>query len=85
MNIKRGECVGIRGTSGSGKSTLFNLMLGFLEPISGEIRIDGKRLTVNNREEWYKVAGYVPQEIFITEGTLATNIALGQVQVDYKK
>lgn len=63
LNIKRGECVGIRGTSGSGKSTLFNLMLGFLEPISGEIRIDGKRLTVNNREEWYKVAGYVPQEI----------------------
>ena len=85
LNIKRGECVGIRGTSGSGKSTLFNLMLGFLEPISGEIRIDGKRLTVNNREEWYKVAGYVPQEIFVTEGTLATNIALGQVQVDYKK
>ena len=71
LNIKRGECVGIRGTSGSGKSTLFNLMLGFLEPISGE--------------EGYKVAGYVPQEIFVTEGTLATNIALGQVQVDYKK
>lgn len=85
LNIRRGECVGIRGASGSGKSTLFNLMLGFLEPVGGEIRIDGRLLTNTNREEWYKLAGYVPQEIFVAEGTLATNIALGQLQVDYEK
>lgn len=85
LNIKRGECVGIRGASGSGKSTLFNLMLGFLTPMGGEIRIDGKPLTPANREEWHKVAGYVPQEIFVAEGTLAANIALGQSKVDYKE
>ena len=83
--ISRGERIGIRGTSGSGKSTLFNLMLGFFTPTSGEILIDGRKLTSANRSEWHKLVGYVPQEIFIIEGTLADNIALGQPQVDRTK
>ena len=83
--ISRGERIGIRGTSGSGKSTLFNLMLGFFTPTSGEILIDGRKLTSANRSEWHKQVGYVPQEIFIIEGTLADNIALGQSQVDLTK
>ena len=83
--ISRGERIGIRGASGSGKSTLFNLMLGFFTPTSGEILIDGRKLTSANRSEWHKLVGYVPQEIFIIEGTLADNIALGQPQVDRTK
>ena len=83
--ISRGERIGIRGASGSGKSTLFNLMLGFFTPTSGEILIDGRKLTSTNRSEWHKQVGYVPQEIFIIEGTLADNIALGQSQVDLTK
>ena len=83
--ISRGERIGIRGASGSGKSTLFNLMLGFFTPTSGEILIDGRKLTSANRSEWHKQVGYVPQEIFIIEGTLADNIALGQSQVDLTK
>ena len=83
--ISRGERIGIRGASGSGKSTLFNLMLGFFPPTSGEILIDGRKLTSANRSEWHKLVGYVPQEIFIIEGTLADNIALGQSQVDLTK
>ena len=83
--ISRGERIGIRGASGSGKSTLFNLMLGFFTPTSGEILIDGRKLTSANRSEWHKLVGYVPQEIFIIEGTLADNIALGQSQVDRTK
>ena len=85
LNISRGERIGIRGASGSGKSTLFNLMLGFFPPTSGEILIDGRKLTADNRGEWHRLVGYVPQEIFIIEGTLVDNIALGQLQADRAK
>ena len=73
------------GPSGSGKSTLFNLMLGFFEPTAGEILIDGQKLTPVNRGGWHELVGYVPQEIFIIEGSLADNIALGQPQADRAK
>ncbi|MBD9092054.1 MAG: ABC transporter ATP-binding protein [Bacteroides oleiciplenus] len=85
LSIGRGERIGIRGASGAGKSTLFNLMLGFFPPTSGKILIDGRELTAANRSEWHKLVGYVPQEIFIIEGTLADNIALGQPQADRVK
>ena len=85
LSISCGERIGVRGASGSGKSTLFNLMLGFFPPTSGKILIDGRKLTSANRSEWHKLVGYVPQEIFIIEGTLADNIALGQTQVDHIK
>lgn len=84
-SIGRGERVGIRGASGSGKSTLFNLMLGFLQPLEGDILIDGRKLTPENREAWHKIVGYVPQEIFIADGTLLENITLGQPRPDRKK
>lgn len=85
LSIGCGERIGVRGASGAGKSTLFNLMLGFLSPTAGEILIDGRKLTPANRSEWHKLVGYVPQEIFIIEGTLAGNIALGQPQIDREK
>lgn len=85
LKIARGERIGVRGASGSGKSTLFNLMLGFFEPTSGEILIDGRKLTPANRNRWHERVGYVPQEIFIIEGTLADNIALGQPQANQAK
>ena len=76
--LHRGERIGVRGPSGSGKSTLFNLMLGFFMPTSGNIYIDNKELTLFNRHQWHRIVGYVPQEIFIIQGSLAENIALGQ-------
>lgn len=85
LSIHRGERIGIRGASGAGKSTLFNLMLGFFPPTSGEVLIDGRKLTTANRSEWHRRVGYVPQEIFIMEGTLADNIALGHPQADRVK
>lgn len=78
FRIRRGERVGIRGMSGAGKSTLFNLLLGFFPPTGGEIRIDGMRLTPANCWAWQRMAGYVPQEVFIADGTIAENIALGE-------
>lgn len=85
FSIVRGERIGIRGPSGSGKSTLFNILLGFLRPTSGEIRVDGRLLTDVNRKQWHKLVGYVPQEIFIIQGSLAENVALGQAEIDRDK
>lgn len=85
LTIACGERLGVRGASGAGKSTLFNLMLGFFEPTEGEVLIDGQRLTPSNRSGWHARVGYVPQEIFIIEGTLADNIALGQPTADRGK
>lgn len=85
LSISCGERIGVRGASGAGKSTLFNLMLGFLPPTAGKILIDGRELTSANRSEWHRLVGYVPQEIFIIEGTLADNIALGNSQIDRTK
>ena len=82
--INRGERIGVRGPSGSGKSTLFNLLLGFFPPTSGSINIDGRKLMPSNRRQWHRLVGYVPQEIFIIEGSLADNIALGQPLVREK-
>lgn len=82
LSIGCGERIGVRGASGAGKSTLFNLLLGFFPPTTGEIRIDGRPLTPANCHEWHKLVGYVPQEIFIIEGTLADNIALGHSTID---
>ena len=84
LQIKQGERIGIQGASGAGKSTLFNLLLGFYAPTQGSICIDGKQLTTYNRSGWHKLVGYVPQEIFIVQGSLAENIAMG-LPIDEEK
>lgn len=76
-SIRKGEHVGFCGYSGVGKSTLFNLLLGLLKPDCGEICIDGEPLSSEVRSSWLRRVGYVPQDVFIFNGTLAENIALG--------
>ncbi len=83
--ISKGEYVGFCGYSGVGKTTLFNLILGFLSPQEGGILIDGTPLGPNNRKCWLKHIGYVPQEVFVFNGTLAENIALGFKDIDKEK
>ena len=83
--IDKGEYIGFCGYSGVGKTTLFNLILGFLKPQEGEILIDGTPLTPENRKSWLKHIGYVPQEVFIFNGSIAENIALGYKDIDEEK
>lgn len=83
--IRKGEYIGIRGSSGIGKSTLFNLLLGFLKPDGGEIRIDSVLLSAENRKLWHRRIGYVPQGVFILDGTLAENVALGCCDISKEK
>lgn len=75
--ITKGSATGFIGASGSGKSTLFNLILGFLEPTKGEIRIDDQPLTNSITTQWREKIGYVRQEVFLTDKSLLENIALG--------
>jgi len=78
LEIKKGEKVGIIGKSGSGKSTIINNILGFLAPTKGEIKIDNTVLSKDNLESWWKILGYVKQDVFILHTSLKENIALGE-------
>lgn len=78
LTIRKGERIGIRGESGRGKTTLFHLLLGFYQPTKGEISIDGKPLTPENRRLWQNSIGYVSQNVFLTDSTFAANVALGE-------
>ncbi|MGN0007354.1 MAG: ABC transporter ATP-binding protein [Alistipes sp.] len=77
FEIRRGEVIGIKGRSGVGKTTLFNLLLGFYSPTAGDILIDGERLDESNRRKWQNTIGYVSQSVFLIDGTILANIALG--------
>ena len=85
LTINCGERVGIRGASGVGKTTLFNLILGLYRPTSGKILVDGVELTTKNVDEWQNSIGYVSQNVFITDATIAENIAFGvnAADIDY--
>lgn len=77
LTIAKGEKIGIVGKSGTGKSTLVNNILGFLQPSEGKIFIDDVELNRSNFRNWWKILGYVRQDAFILNTTLAENIALG--------
>ncbi|MDR0907468.1 MAG: ABC transporter ATP-binding protein/permease [Rikenellaceae bacterium] len=77
LTIRKGERVGIKGASGGGKTTLFNLLLGFYPPLSGEILVDGVSIEGANRRKWQNIVGYVPQEVFVMDSTIAENVAMG--------
>ncbi len=76
VEVGSGEALGIVGSTGAGKSTLVDLLLGLLDPVSGSILIDGRPLGENLRA-WRAQIGFVPQDIFLVDDTLASNITFG--------
>ena len=77
VSIRAGSITGIIGSTGVGKSTLVDLILGLLEPTTGRVLVDGMPLTTSARRAWNNNVGYVPQHIFLTDDTIARNIAFG--------
>ena len=77
LTIKSKAVVGFVGTSGSGKSTLIDIITGLIIPEKGLVTIGGVTLLKQNLRQWQNKIGYVPQTIFLTEGTIAENIAFG--------
>jgi ABC-type multidrug transport system fused ATPase/permease subunit len=78
IEAKFGEALGIVGSTGSGKSTFVDLLLGLLDPASGSLLIDGRPLSENLRA-WRSQIGFVPQDIFLVDDTLAANITFGEI------
>jgi ATP-binding cassette, subfamily B, bacterial PglK len=77
IHIQKGERVGIIGSSGAGKSTLVKLLLGYLQPTEGSVSVDDSRLNTDAMRAWWKLLGYVRQDVYIINASLVENIALG--------
>ncbi len=69
--------IGIVGTTGGGKTTLVDIILGLLTPYNGNISVDENIITSQNIRGWQNLIGYVPQNIFLADDTVASNIAFG--------
>jgi ATP-binding cassette, subfamily B, bacterial PglK len=82
LTIQKNMSIGFVGPTGSGKSTLIDLLLGLHRPTGGRVLIDGKPLTRELVPSWQATIGYVPQEIFLIDDTIARNIALGEADKD---
>ena len=78
LEIRRGEFIGICGPTGGGKSTLVDLLVGLLQPVSGEITVDGVALG-RRPLWWWAQLGVVSQSVFLTDDTLRGNIAFGSL------
>jgi ATP-binding cassette, subfamily B, bacterial PglK len=87
VKIPKGSIVGISGKTGSGKSTMLDLMLGLLEPDTGELLVDNKKIDKKNVIGWQENLAYVPQQFFIGDDQLINNIAFGidSEEIDNKK
>jgi len=89
--IKKGERIGIIGKTGSGKTTLTDILMGLLKPSKGIIKIDGINLYKKNIPEilfqWRLAIAHVPQNIYLSDNTIAENIAFGipMDKIDFSK
>lgn len=79
--IPKGKFVGIIGPSGVGKTTFVDILLGLLEPTNGSITVDSVNIFSNIRG-WQANLAYVPQSIYLIDGTIKENIALGVPEND---
>ncbi|AFI04973.1 ABC transporter ATP-binding protein [Helicobacter cetorum] len=77
LTICKGQKVAFVGPSGCGKSTLVDIIMGIIYPKSGEVFIDDTLLTPKNIRSWRKKIGYIPQNIYLFNGTIAENIVCG--------
>ena len=77
LNIPAKSTIGLIGATGSGKTTLLDIILGLLMSDKGTLEIDGEVLSKKNLRSWQRNIGYVPQHIYLSDDTIAANIAFG--------
>lgn len=87
LEIKKGSRLGIIGATGSGKSTLLDLLMGLLTPTSGKLIVDGQTIQGAVLKQWQKTIAHVPQSIYLSDSTIAENIAFGVLSenIDFEK
>lgn len=84
LNIRKGERIAFVGESGSGKTTLVDSIIGLYKQKSGEIYIDNVLLTDENLRSWRSSIGYIPQEVYLFDGTVEDNIVFGREYDNHK-
>ena len=77
INIPAKNTVGFVGATGSGKTTAIDMIIGLLQPQKGTLEIDGQVITKKNVKAWQRSIGYVSQQIYLSDDTIASNIAFG--------
>ena len=77
LSIPANKTIGLVGATGSGKTTTVDIILGLLDPQEGALEVDGKVINRDNKRAWQRSIGYVPQQIFLSDNTVAANIAFG--------
>ena len=87
LQVRRNTSVAFVGSSGAGKTTLTDVILGLLTPKSGEIKYNGISVNEFNINQWRRMIGYVPQDIFMLDDSIINNIAFGipSDSIDIKK
>lgn len=87
LHVPIGSAIGLVGGTGAGKTTLVDLILGLLRPTEGQLEVDDTPITDENLRQWQASLGYVPQDIFLVDATVAENIALGipKAKIDQQK
>ena len=78
LNIFKGEKVAFVGESGSGKTTLVDLITGLYKPKNGNIYLDNIKLEDKNIGYWRQSIGYIPQEVYLFDGTIADNVVFNR-------
>ena len=84
LTIHKNKRIAFVGESGAGKSTLADIIMGLYIPETGSIHIDDIKLTTHNLKSWRKQIGYIPQDIYLFDGTIAENIVFGRKYDDQK-
>ena len=82
LTIPKGSVIGVVGATGCGKSTLLDIIMSLLAPTRGELLIDDIPLDSMNKKAWQRQISCVPQDIFLSDGTIEENIAFGLPQED---
>jgi ABC-type multidrug transport system fused ATPase/permease subunit len=77
ISIEKGKKVGFKGVTGSGKSTLIDIIMALLNPTEGTLEVDDIIIDDSNFRSWQKNLAHVPQSIYLTDSTVAENIAFG--------
>lgn len=87
LAIRKGERVGLVGTTGSGKSTALDLLMGLLLPGEGQLLVDDVPITGARVRAWQRSIAHVPQSIYLSDSTLAENIAFGVLRenIDFER
>jgi ATP-binding cassette, subfamily B, bacterial PglK len=87
LSLTKGLRIGFMGVTGSGKSTLLDIIMGLLPPTDGDFSIDDLTINDGNRRSWQTHIAHVPQNIYLSDGTIEENIAFGipKDRIDYKR